>query len=82
MSSWGTVLLTAAGTGFAGWAIENTLFGPRYSWTWNGVRVPFLPVYAAIALLEPYLREEGWPVRALQGHRSARRARRGWRSET
>lgn len=55
--SWSTVLLAAAGTGIAGWVLENVAFGPRYSAHLPGV--PFLPVYAVggatIALLAPHL---------------------------
>jgi hypothetical protein len=50
-----TILLTALGAGFAGWLLENMLFGPRYSYHLPGV--PWLPVYAvggaAVATIAP-----------------------------
>lgn len=43
--------------GFAGWALENTLYKPRYSAAFKGRKVPFLPVYGvggvAVALMSP-----------------------------
>jgi uncharacterized membrane protein len=32
--------------GVGGWALENALYGPRYSAVWNRAKIPFLPVYA------------------------------------
>lgn len=53
----GVVALAAVGAGFAGWAVENGLFGPRFSY--HAPKIPFLPVYAvggaAVALLAPHL---------------------------
>lgn len=57
MNEFSKIMLAALGTGVAGWALENTLFGKRYSALLPGV--PFLPVYAvggaAIALAQPRL---------------------------
>lgn len=68
MSEVEKVFLTALGAGVAGWALENALFGPRYSQIFGqDVRVPFLPVYAAggvaLALAAPHLQTLAWPVR-------------------
>jgi hypothetical protein len=57
--------------GFLGWALENALFGPRYSKALGGRRlgIPFLPVYAAgglaVGFLRPRLAGTGFPGRAL-----------------
>lgn len=65
MTKLGVVALTAVGAGFAGWAIENTLVGPRYSY--HLPRTPFLPVYAAggaaVALLAPVLEGASLPAK-------------------
>lgn len=58
-------LLAAGGYGVAGWVLENTLFGARYSNLFGRVAVPFLPVYAiggtAIAAIAPRLKESALP---------------------
>jgi hypothetical protein len=58
-------LLAAGGYGVAGWVLENTIFGPRYSNLFGRVAVPFLPVYAiggtAVAALAPRLKESALP---------------------
>lgn len=64
------IAIAATLGGFGGWALENALFGERYSWTLgNGAKVPFLPVYAAgaagIALLAPVISDWPWWARAL-----------------
>jgi len=60
-------LLAAAATGLAGWALENVVFGARYSHLLPGV--PLLPIYAvggaAISLAEPALRPVPTVGRAL-----------------
>lgn len=61
------VLLTALGTGVAGWAMENVLWGPHYSWA--APNLPFIPMYAAggaiIALMEPRVSHWSLPAQAL-----------------
>jgi hypothetical protein len=66
----GTVALAAVGVGVAGWALENALFGPRYSrvlGTKNNI--PLLPVYAAggaaVAIVAPHIQHLPWQGRAL-----------------
>lgn len=60
------VLLVAAGAGFAGWALENVFFGPRFSSIMPD-GFPFLPVYAvggaAIALVEPHIEDQPSAIR-------------------
>jgi uncharacterized membrane protein len=41
-----SLLKRGAAYGFAGWTLENSVWGPRYSSLFGGVAVPFLPVYA------------------------------------
>jgi len=56
--------------GIAGWALENVVFGPRYSAVFGAARVPFLPVYAiggsAALMIAPSLKASNvpWPLRA------------------
>jgi hypothetical protein len=61
--------LRAAGFGVGGWIVENTLFGPRFSALFDGIKVPLLPVYAAgglaVQALAPSLRKQAWWVRFL-----------------
>ena len=68
MNRFAATALAFGASGFAGWAIENVLFGPRYSNAFRGHRVPFLPVYAvggaSIALLSPVIVDLPWPARA------------------
>ena len=60
----------AALFGAGGWAVENVLFGSRYSALWGGAKIPVLPVYAIGGLtaeaLGPWLleREVPWYARA------------------
>lgn len=65
-TSAGKVLATALLTGVAGWAMENVLFGPRYSYHFPNL--PFMPVYAAggalIALMEPRVSHWSLPAQA------------------
>jgi hypothetical protein len=55
--------------GVAGWAVENVLFGPRYSNVFKGAKIPFLPVYAlgvaGVVLGAPLLADQSLPVRAV-----------------
>jgi uncharacterized membrane protein len=62
------IAVKALAFGVAGWALENVLFGERYSAVWSGAKVPFLPVYAfggaAIALAAPHLKASNVPMAA------------------
>jgi hypothetical protein len=51
--------------GVGGWAIENMIFGPRFSAWFNRAPVPFLPVYAAggAALMLTHLKRVPWILR-------------------
>jgi hypothetical protein len=53
--------------GVGGWAIENMIFGPRFSVVFGRAPVPFLPVYAAggaaLMLTRPHLRRVPWLLR-------------------
>ncbi len=57
--------------GVAGWALENLVYPPRYSWTLGGeqARVPFLPVYgvglAVVGTLAPHLRGRSFVARSV-----------------
>ncbi len=56
----------AAVFGLGGWALENVLSEkPRYSALFQGVKVPFLPVYAAggagVMALAPTMKAQGLP---------------------
>jgi len=42
-----SLMKRAAAYGIVGWMAENTLAGPRYSRIFDGIAVPFLPIYAA-----------------------------------
>lgn len=57
---------TAAIFGVGGWALENALSEePRYSALFRGVKIPFLPVYAAggagVVALAPTMKAQGLP---------------------
>src|SRR5271154_3215174 len=61
-----TNLVTRAALfGAGGWALENVLFGSRYSALWAGHKIPVLPVYAVGGLtaesLGPWLLEHEVP---------------------
>jgi uncharacterized membrane protein len=53
--------------GVGGWAIENMIFGPRFSAWFNRAPIPFLPVYAAggaaLMLTRPHLKRVPWILR-------------------
>jgi len=53
--------------GVGGWTLENVFFGPRFSTVFDGVQIPFLPVYAfggmTIMATRPYLDKLPWIVR-------------------
>lgn len=53
--------------GVGGWALENVIFGPRFSVVFNRAPVPFLPVYAAggaaMLLARPHLKKIPWLLR-------------------
>jgi len=61
----GEFALKTAAFGVGGWAIENAIFGPRYSSWWRRARIPFLPVYAvggaAVLLTAPQLKKRNVP---------------------
>lgn len=62
------VVAKAAIFGVAGWAAENLLFGQRFSATFHGHHVPFLPVYAvgglAVMTTAPHIEDWPMPIRA------------------
>lgn len=53
--------------GVGGWALENAVYGPRFSTVFGGAQIPFLPVYAfggaTIMATRPYLDKLPWIVR-------------------
>lgn len=57
----------AALYGVGGWALENMLFGPRFSVVFGRAPIPFLPIYAAggaaLMLAQPHLQRVPWLLR-------------------
>lgn len=53
--------------GIGGWALENAIYGPRFSAVFGRAKVPFLPVYAVggatILLTKPHLKKIPWILR-------------------
>ena len=54
--------------GVGGWALENAIYGPRFSTMFGGAKVPILPIYAAggatLLLTRPFLGKLPWILRA------------------
>lgn len=53
--------------GVGGWALENALYGPRFSAMFGGAQVPILPIYAVggatLLLARPLLQKLPWILR-------------------
>jgi putative ABC transporter type IV len=53
--------------GIGGWALENAIYGPRFSAVFGRAKVPFLPVYAIggamILLTKPRMKRIPWILR-------------------
>lgn len=69
-SSTKSLAIRATAFGVGGWVVENTLFGPKNSKLFDGIKVPVLPGYAAGGLAvqalakSPSIRNLSWWQRA------------------